>query len=204
MCIRDRLCLSILEEMNAKYGTEKVFSEEVKRHLAAYSWPGNIRELRNVIERLVIVSSGGDVYKRQHVGRAEGCFGLLDKMQVRQRDSRLPHRGQARCTVVVGEAFLWGHGRTIGLFPVFQIRFKRVRIVVHRPKGGLQLFGGTPGKRDDSNEKGNGADGGVASFHFFGLGNFPSDVKMVTKRLSYKKNQIISVSYTHLDVYKRQ
>ena len=53
------LCLSILEEMNAKYGTEKVFSEEVKRHLAAYSWPGNIRELRNVIERLVIVSSGG-------------------------------------------------------------------------------------------------------------------------------------------------
>ena len=31
----------------------------MKRHLAAYSWPGNIRELRNVIERLVIVSSGG-------------------------------------------------------------------------------------------------------------------------------------------------
>ena len=53
------LCLSILGEMNAKYGTEKVFSDEVKRHLAAYSWPGNIRELRNVIERLVIVSSGG-------------------------------------------------------------------------------------------------------------------------------------------------
>ena len=53
------LCLSILGEMNAKYGTEKVFSDEVKRHLAAYSWPGNIRELRNVIERLVIISSGG-------------------------------------------------------------------------------------------------------------------------------------------------
>ena len=31
----------------------------MKRHLAAYSWPGNIRELRNVIERLVIISSGG-------------------------------------------------------------------------------------------------------------------------------------------------
>ena len=53
------LCLSILGEMNAKYGTEKVFSDEVKRHLAAYSWPGNIRELRNVIERLPSVSSGG-------------------------------------------------------------------------------------------------------------------------------------------------
>ena len=44
--------------MNAKYVDGKGFSDEVKRHLA-YSWPGNIRELRNVIERLVIVSSGG-------------------------------------------------------------------------------------------------------------------------------------------------
>lgn len=154
---------------------------------------GPLHEPRTV-EALRIGTAG-------HVGRAEGCFGLLDKMQVRQRDSRLPHRGQARRTVVVGEAFLLGHGRTIGLFPVFQIRFKRVRIVVHRPKGGLQLFGGTPGKRDDSNEKGNGADGGVASFHFFGLGNFPSDVKMVTKRLSYKKNQVISACFVLKDTH---
>ena len=148
---------------------------------------GPLHEPRTV-EALRIGTAG-------HVGRAEGCFGLLDKMQVRQRDSRLPHRGQARRTVVVSEALLLGHGRTIGFLPVFQIRLKRVRIVVHRLKGGLQLFGGAPGKRDGSNEKGNGADGGVASFHFFGLGNFPSDVKMVTKRLSYKKNQIISVCF---------
>lgn len=51
------LCLGILQEMNAKYGTAKTFSEGVRRQFAAYSWPGNIRELRNVIERLVIVSS---------------------------------------------------------------------------------------------------------------------------------------------------
>ncbi len=51
------LSLGILEEMNAKYGTAKTFSEGVLRRFAAYSWPGNIRELRNVIERLVIVSA---------------------------------------------------------------------------------------------------------------------------------------------------
>ena len=51
------LSLGILEEMNAKYGTAKTFSEGVRRHFVAYSWPGNIRELRNVIERLVIVSA---------------------------------------------------------------------------------------------------------------------------------------------------
>ena len=51
------LSLGILEEMNVKYGTAKTLSEGVRRQFAAYSWPGNIRELRNVIERLVIVSA---------------------------------------------------------------------------------------------------------------------------------------------------
>lgn len=65
--LRDRreeiipLCLGILDEMNAKYETAKTFSEDVKRHFMAYSWPGNIRELRNVIERLVIVSADNSI-----------------------------------------------------------------------------------------------------------------------------------------------
>jgi transcriptional regulator with GAF, ATPase, and Fis domain len=33
-------------------------SEEAMRHLTNYSWPGNIRELQNVIERAVILSPG--------------------------------------------------------------------------------------------------------------------------------------------------
>jgi PAS domain S-box-containing protein len=33
-------------------------SEEVMNRLAEYSWPGNIRELQNVIERAVVLSSG--------------------------------------------------------------------------------------------------------------------------------------------------
>jgi two-component system, NtrC family, response regulator AlgB len=34
------------------------FSEEARRALVAYSWPGNIRELRNAIERSVVLSRG--------------------------------------------------------------------------------------------------------------------------------------------------
>ena len=33
----------------------KRFTEEAKNHLVRYDWPGNIRELRNVIERMVIM-----------------------------------------------------------------------------------------------------------------------------------------------------
>ncbi len=35
----------------------KYISEETKRHLQSYSWPGNIRELENLIERAVILSN---------------------------------------------------------------------------------------------------------------------------------------------------
>ncbi|HWD18087.1 MAG TPA: sigma 54-interacting transcriptional regulator [Verrucomicrobiae bacterium] len=36
----------------------KHVSEEAMRRLTAYAWPGNIRELQNVIERAVVLSSG--------------------------------------------------------------------------------------------------------------------------------------------------
>ena len=37
------------------------FSEEVKRSLTAYSWPGNIREIKNTIERLCVLCDHGEV-----------------------------------------------------------------------------------------------------------------------------------------------
>ena len=40
---------------NRKYGTNKQFSMELIRVLEEYHWPGNIRELQNLVERLVIL-----------------------------------------------------------------------------------------------------------------------------------------------------
>ncbi len=36
----------------------KSFEKEAEKRLAAYDWPGNIRELRNAVERLLILGSG--------------------------------------------------------------------------------------------------------------------------------------------------
>ncbi len=46
-----------LEEIVARYGLEpKEFSDEAKKKLMAYHWPGNIRELIAVVERAAILS----------------------------------------------------------------------------------------------------------------------------------------------------
>jgi len=40
---------------------KKSFSPEILAALKAYHWPGNIRELRNVIERLAILSNTDEI-----------------------------------------------------------------------------------------------------------------------------------------------
>lgn len=60
--LRDRkedirlLSTKFLEEFNDKYQRNKYFNEAAFFQLEQHDWPGNIRELRNTVERLVIVS----------------------------------------------------------------------------------------------------------------------------------------------------
>ncbi len=46
---------------NTKFGSNKVFSKDFLQSMINYSWPGNGRELRNLIERLVIVTPGQEL-----------------------------------------------------------------------------------------------------------------------------------------------
>lgn len=46
-----------LEKLNQKYGKAKFFSQETIEALQQYSWPGNVREVKNVIERIYVTSS---------------------------------------------------------------------------------------------------------------------------------------------------
>ena len=43
------------------------FSEEAMRQLQAYDWPGNIRELRNVVERAMILARASDEILPEHL-----------------------------------------------------------------------------------------------------------------------------------------
>ena len=53
-----------LEESNERLGKNvKGFSPEVWEIFLAYDWPGNLRELRNIIKRAVLLTSGSHVEK---------------------------------------------------------------------------------------------------------------------------------------------
>ena len=65
--LRDRLddLPLLIEHFLKMYGEEsgqrRSFSREAMKLMYAYSWPGNIRELGNVVERGVVLSSGAEI-----------------------------------------------------------------------------------------------------------------------------------------------
>lgn len=66
LALRDRpcdiipLCNTFLKSLNEKNGTNKIFTKAVYDQFYRYPWPGNIRELKNMIER-IFVMAGSDI-----------------------------------------------------------------------------------------------------------------------------------------------
>src|SRR5438094_79059 len=62
-------------------------SDEAMRRLTDYSWPGNIRELQNVIERAVILSPGSTLVLAEEL-RAPAHLGAPAPLPASSRDGR--------------------------------------------------------------------------------------------------------------------
>lgn len=57
------LAAHLLRELGA---AENILSDEVTSLLTGYDWPGNIRELKNVLERAVLLTPPGSTLRRSH------------------------------------------------------------------------------------------------------------------------------------------
>ena len=72
--LRDRiedipiLAQYFLDELNQRYGSHVVMGETEKGLLQKHSWPGNIRELRNTVERMYCLSDDVDMMSTQIPG----------------------------------------------------------------------------------------------------------------------------------------
>ncbi len=62
------LTQEFLGNYNANYGKATVIEKSGMEILKQYAWPGNIRELQNIIERLVIVSDYNSVITGEYIG----------------------------------------------------------------------------------------------------------------------------------------
>lgn len=80
---------NVLKRLNQRHETTKVLSNEIQRHLIAYNWPGNIRELSNLIERMYVLSSdeviGMDVLPEEIVQ----ALGVTRITELKDRDLNL-------------------------------------------------------------------------------------------------------------------
>lgn len=79
-----RLVESFCGEFNKKYGKNTVISPDGVDLLLTYSWPGNIRELENLVERLVVTSMGSTITRAQ-VYRALSPAGMQMQDEEGQR-----------------------------------------------------------------------------------------------------------------------
>jgi DNA-binding NtrC family response regulator len=52
---------AFLKRYNERYNLETKITESGLKSLADYTWPGNIRQLQHMLERLVILASGGRI-----------------------------------------------------------------------------------------------------------------------------------------------
>lgn len=59
------LAMHFLEKFNHKYKLHRLFSAEVFKLFEKYPWHGNIRELANLVERMVIMSEQDTIYPDQ-------------------------------------------------------------------------------------------------------------------------------------------
>jgi transcriptional regulator with GAF, ATPase, and Fis domain len=72
-----------LNQFNAKCGTNVTgFTPEALQRLTAYRWPGNIRELRNLVERLVVLRQEGVVDADDLPSRLRGGAPVLPAASV--------------------------------------------------------------------------------------------------------------------------
>jgi DNA-binding NtrC family response regulator len=64
---------AMVREMNQKHGRRvSGLSDEILDRMLGYSWPGNARELRNTIERAVVLCSDGAPLDASHLPRTFG------------------------------------------------------------------------------------------------------------------------------------
>ena len=123
----------IIEQANKTHGTKvKGVSSDARRVLMAYPWPGNVRQLRNVIENMVVLAEGDkltvdDLPPEIHRPPEEHAMGQLEQLagiSIEEAEKQLiantlkmvsGNREQAASILGIGERTLYRKIKEYGL-----------------------------------------------------------------------------------------
>jgi PAS domain S-box-containing protein len=94
-----------LDEQNERYETNVVLEPEALRVLMKYSWPGNIREMQNVIERAYTLVDGNIIKKNSLPANVPQKGNLDDIIEEVERDTllRIIKKNNYNCKITAEE-----------------------------------------------------------------------------------------------------
>ncbi|NLI11347.1 MAG: sigma 54-interacting transcriptional regulator [Peptococcaceae bacterium] len=78
------LILLYLNEFNEKYKQSKFFSSECLKVMLSYSWPGNVRQLANLIERLVVTCEEQMIRVQDLPGEIKTPVSISDRFHINE------------------------------------------------------------------------------------------------------------------------
>ena len=102
------LCLHFLEYFCKKYDLKKSFSDRVLDEVQQYDWPGNVREIRNFVERMVVMTPPGTI----EIENIPSGMLLPDTRTAGREPSPVPSAGSSslgRETILAALAACGGH-----------------------------------------------------------------------------------------------
>ena len=86
-----------MEKILQKYDMpKKVLSGEAVNKLLAYDWPGNIRELENVLESAVALSESDIIYA-EHIRLEQVPLRMTLRQRLRQEEEKIIRQTLAQC-----------------------------------------------------------------------------------------------------------
>jgi DNA-binding NtrC family response regulator len=75
------LAMHFMKAFNREYGKEvKRIDADVRSYLTSYDWPGNVSELKNVMEHVVIISQGESISMKDMAFRSDKKMMSLDSL----------------------------------------------------------------------------------------------------------------------------
>jgi transcriptional regulator with GAF, ATPase, and Fis domain len=116
------LAARFLAELNARYGRQKHLSPETITRLTAYGWSGNIRELENVIRRMVVLADGEQTFEalltRGRNGHAAGYASPIGTKSLREIGRHGAREAERQALVAVLERVQWNRVKAARIFKI--------------------------------------------------------------------------------------